>query len=72
MPVAFEVAKAFGAQLDVYAVRKLGVPRHEELAMGAIAGGNVLVLNHEVIKHLGIPAEAVRAVVERANSGSHT
>src|SRR6476646_2693281 len=49
VPVAFEVAQALGAPLDVFLVRKLGVPRHEELAMGAIASGGVLVLNESVV-----------------------
>ena len=54
VPVAFEVAKALRASLDVYIVRKLGVPGHEELAMGAIAVGDVTVLNKSVIKPLRI------------------
>lgn len=58
VPVAAEVAAALDARLDVFVVRKLGVPGQPELAMGAIAGGGVRVLNHAVIRHLGI-AEAV-------------
>jgi predicted phosphoribosyltransferase len=57
VPVAYEVAQALGAPLDVFIVRKLGVPGHEELAMGAIASGGVRVLNHSVIKAASI-AEA--------------
>ena len=45
VPVAFEVARALDAPLDVFVVRKLGVPGHEELAMGAIASGGIMVLN---------------------------
>ncbi len=62
VPVAYEVAKALHAPLDVYLVRKLGVPGHEELAMGAIATGGVMSLNREVIDEMGIPDEVIRAV----------
>jgi len=62
VPVAYEVALALGAPLDVFIVRKLGVPGHEELAMGAIAQGGVRVLNREVIEPLGIPTDAVDRV----------
>jgi len=61
VPVAFEVAKALKARLDVYVVRKLGVPGHGELAMGAIASGDVRVLNEPVIEALGISDEAIEA-----------
>src|SRR5947208_17200410 len=54
VPVAYEVAKELGAPLDVFLVRKLGVPGHEELAMGAIASGGVLVLDEGVLRWLGI------------------
>jgi putative phosphoribosyl transferase len=54
VPVAFEVARALHAPLDVVLVRKLGVPGHEELAMGAIASGEVRVLNDDVVEWLGI------------------
>jgi predicted phosphoribosyltransferase len=60
VPVGYEVAQALGAPLDVFLVRKLGVPGHEELAMGAIAAGGVLVVNDEVTSRLAIP----RAVLE--------
>src|SRR5882757_2945961 len=53
VPVAYEIATALGAALDVFTVRKLGVPGREELAMGAIASGDVLVLNDDVIRGLG-------------------
>ena len=62
MPVAAEVARALGAPLDVFLVRKLGVPGHEELAMGALAEGDTAVVNSEVVAGLGIP----RALIDRA------
>jgi predicted phosphoribosyltransferase len=62
VPVAFEVAQALNAPLDVFVVRKLGVPGHEEFAMGAIGTGGVRVLNDEVVKGLGIPPHAIDAV----------
>src|SRR5438132_9186711 len=55
VPVAFEVARALDAPLDVFLVRKLGLPGHEELAMGAIATGGVRVLNEEMVRRLRIP-----------------
>src|SRR3989454_2795505 len=63
VPVAYEVAKALGAPLDVFMVRKLGVPRHEELAMGAIASGGVLVLDEGLIRSLGIGAAQVQQAI---------
>lgn len=65
VPVAFEVAKALNAPLDVYIVRKLGVPGQEELAMGAIATGDVRVLNENVIGPLHISQKAIEAETER-------
>jgi predicted phosphoribosyltransferase len=62
VPVAYEVAKALAAPLDVFSVRKLGVPGHEELAMGAIASGGVRVVNEEVVHELGIPKSLFDAV----------
>ena len=59
VPVAAEVAEALGAPLDVFVVRKLGVPGREELAMGAIASGGIRVLNDDVVRRLGIPAAAI-------------
>ncbi len=59
VPVAFEVASALDAPLDVFVVRKLGVPGHEELAMGALASGGVRVLNDDLVERLGIDAEAI-------------
>jgi predicted phosphoribosyltransferase len=65
VPVAYEVASALAAPLDVFVVRKLGVPRHEEYAMGAIASGGVRIVNHEVVRALGITAEALEKVAAR-------
>jgi len=65
VPVAYEVALALGAPLDVFLVRKLGVPGHEELAMSAIASGGVRVLNEELVADLRIPRDRVEAVVAR-------
>ena len=62
VPVAFEVAKALGAPLDVFLVRKLGLPGHEEFAMGAIASGGVRVLNDEVVDYLEISDEVIDAI----------
>lgn len=62
VPVAYEVAEALGAPLDLFLVRKLGTPGHRELAMGAIASGGVRVLNDEVVRWYGIPPEAIEAV----------
>jgi predicted phosphoribosyltransferase len=65
VPVAYEVARALGAPLDVFLVRKLGVPGHEEYAMGAIAEGGAMVLSPDVIEQLRIPPAAVQAVVQK-------
>ena len=65
VPVAREVARALGVPFDVYVVRKLGVPGHEELAMGAIATGGVRQVNHDVVEALGIPASVIDAVAAR-------
>jgi predicted phosphoribosyltransferase len=62
VPVAYEVAKALSAPLDIFLVRKLGVPGYEELAMGAIATGGVRVLNDDVVEHLLIPAGVIDSV----------
>ena len=62
VPVAFEVAKALHAPLDVFVVRKLGTPGQRELAMGAIATGGVRVLNEAVVEGLGIPMEVIDEV----------
>jgi predicted phosphoribosyltransferase len=63
VPVAAEVAEALGAPLDVFLVRKLGVPGHEELAMGALATGDAIVVNEDVVRNLHISDEAFRDVV---------
>jgi len=65
VPVAFEVARALDAPLDVFLVRKLGVPGHEELALGAIASGGVRVLNAEVVRALDITPDTIEAVTTR-------
>ncbi len=62
VPVAFEVARALHAPLDVLIVRKLGVPGYEELALGAIASGGVRVLNDDVVRRLGLSTEAINQV----------
>jgi putative phosphoribosyl transferase len=62
VPVAYEVAAALNVPLDIFLVRKLGVPGHEELAMGAIATGGVRVLNDDVVSYLSIPDEVIDAV----------
>ncbi len=67
VPVAFEVAQALNAPLDVFIVRKLGVPGHDELAMGAIATGGVRVLNHDVVGYLGLSQEVIDRVAAREN-----
>jgi putative phosphoribosyl transferase len=64
-PVAREVARALRVPFDVYVVRKLGVPGHEELAMGAIATGGVRQVNRDVVEALGIPAKVIDAVAAR-------
>jgi len=66
VPVAAEVATALDAELDVLVVRKLGVPGHEELAMGAVAGGGLRVLNTDVLGRLGLADGVLEAATERA------
>jgi predicted phosphoribosyltransferase len=65
VPVAFEVARALGAPLDVLVVRKLGVPVQPELGMGAIAEGGARVLNPEILNHAGVSATELEAVEQR-------
>ena len=65
VPVAYEVAKALRAPLDIFLVRKLGVPGHEELAMGAIATGGVRVLNEDVMRYISIPDATIDAVAAK-------
>ncbi|SQE00703.1 MULTISPECIES: phosphoribosyltransferase [unclassified Parafrankia] len=64
VPVAYEVAKDLGAPLDVFVVRKLGVPDQEELAMGTIASGGVLVLNDHMIRGMSLSSEVIQRVAE--------
>lgn len=65
IPVAYEVARALEVPLDVFVVRKLGVPFHEELAMGAIATGGVRLVDTNLIRQLGVTEADVEKVVER-------
>lgn len=65
VPVAYEVALALSAPLDVFIVRKLGLPGREELAMGAVASGGVRVLNGDIIRTLSIPDEVIHIVAKR-------
>lgn len=65
VPIGYEVARALNAPLDVFIVRKLGMPGHEEFAMGAIASGGVRVLNEEIFAQLPIPMHVVDAVAQR-------
>lgn len=65
VPVAYEVALALNAPLDVFLVRKLGLPGREELAMGAIASGGIRVLNNDIIRVLNVPEEVINIVAQR-------
>ena len=65
VPVGYEVAQALGAPLDVFMVRKLGVPGHEELAMGALASGGIRVLNDSVVQQLRIPETIIDEAARR-------
>ena len=65
VPVAFEVARQLGAPLDVLLVRKLGVPDHRELAMGAIASGGAIVIDDDVVRGLGITGDVIAAAAQR-------
>jgi erythromycin esterase-like protein/predicted phosphoribosyltransferase len=65
VPVAYEVARALNAPLDLFLVRKLGVPGYEELAMGAVATGGVRVLNDTIVSGLGIPDYLINAVAAK-------
>ncbi len=64
VPVAYEVAKQLNAPLDVFLVRKLGVPGYEELAMGAIASGGVRVINEDTVRYLDIPDAVIDSVAK--------
>ena len=65
VPVAYEVASLLGAKLDVFLVRKLGMPGQEEVAMGAIASGGGIVLNENLVQRIGLSQEEVDAVLHR-------
>jgi predicted phosphoribosyltransferase len=71
VPVAYAVAIALNAPLDILLVRKLGVPGQDELAMGAIASNGILILNNSVIQRLGIPESVVEAVSKRETKELH-
>jgi putative phosphoribosyl transferase len=71
VPVASEVAKALFAPLDVILVRKLGVPGHEEFALGAIASGGIRVLNDEVVRALQLDGAAIESITEREEHTLH-
>src|SRR4051812_31602480 len=64
VPVAYEVARALNAPLDIFLVRKLGLPGQEELAMGAIATGGTIVLNKNVTRYAGVPKEIIKRVAQ--------
>ena|SRR5688572_24230748 len=65
VPVAYEVARALAAPLDVFLVRKLGVPGHEEYALGAIATGGVRVINQDAVRAVGLPPATIEAIAVR-------
>jgi predicted phosphoribosyltransferase len=65
VPVAYEVATEIEAPLDTFVARKLGVPDHEELAMGAVASRGVVVVNDDVVASLGISPESLRLAIDR-------
>ena len=65
VPVAYEVASALDAPLDIFTVRKLGLPGHEELAMGAIATGGALVINQDIVRNFNVPRGLIEAVAKK-------
>src|SRR5437762_819831 len=65
VPVGFEIAMALQVPLEVFIVRKLGLPGHEELAMGAIASGNTIFINQDIVKALRVPPEMLDEVIQR-------
>lgn len=65
VPVAFEVARALGAELDVFLVRKMGMPGEEELALGAIASGGIRVLNEDLVRYLHVPKATLEEIAAR-------
>lgn len=68
VPVAFEIAEALDAPLDIFVVRKLGMPDHPEFAIGAIASGGVRVLNEEATRWYGVPDSAIEAVAQQEHA----
>lgn len=64
VPVGYEIAKSLPAPLDIFIVRKLGVPWHEELAMGAIASGNTILFNEEIVRQLNISKPEIEKVIK--------
>src|SRR3990167_2494603 len=64
VPVAYEIAKALAVSLDVFIVRKLGVPWHEELAMGAIASGGTVIFNEDIIQMLNVSKTEINQVIQ--------
>ena len=68
VPVGYEVARALGALLDVFVVRKLGVPGREELALGAVASGGVRVLNEDVVTALGLSEREIEPIAKRESA----
>jgi predicted phosphoribosyltransferase len=71
VPVGFEVSRALGAPLDVFVVRKLGVPGHEELAMGAVASGGAVAINRAVVEALGVSEAKVNELAEVEEAELH-
>src|SRR5437868_5573470 len=71
VPVAFEIAEALDAPLDIFVVRKLGMPGHPEFAMGAIASGDVRVLSEDVIRWYGVSAQQIEAVAREELAELH-
>lgn len=65
IPVAFEIARELHLPMDVFVVRKLGVPGHEELAMGAIAAGGILVTNERVMRVYSLPSNVIESVIAK-------
>ena len=71
VPVGYEVAQELRLPLDLFFVRKLGVPGHEEFAMGALASGDVTLLNEDVVHQLRIPESEIRYVIEKEQRELH-
>jgi putative phosphoribosyl transferase len=68
VPVAFEIAQALHLPLDLMLVRKLGIPGHEEVAMGAIANGDVQVLDEDMVRRLHLPFDAIQRVIDKEHA----